>query len=60
MQRKYHFEELLKFYYNRFCEELKNLGGSSKPIFTYAELKKEFDDCYPYGFIMGCMHSQVN
>ena len=59
MQRKNYFEDLLRFYYNQFCEELKSLGGPSEPCFSLDELKKEYDECYPYGFIMGCMHSQV-
>ena len=58
-QRKDHFEELLKYYYDCFFEELKNLGNNSEPHFTFEDLKQDYNECYPFGFIMGCMHSQV-
>ncbi len=58
-QRKLHFEELFQYYYDNFFEELKNLGDNSEPAFTLEELKEDFDDCYHYGFVMGCVHSQV-
>jgi hypothetical protein len=58
-QRKDHFEELLKFYYDCFFEEIKNLGDNSEPYFTFEDLKQEYDECYNYGFILGCMHSQA-
>ena len=58
-QRKDHFEELLRVYYDSFFEELRNLGNTSEPYFTFEDLKQEYDECYNYGFIMGCMHAQV-
>jgi len=58
-QRKNHFEDLLRFYYDQFFEQLNNLGDKSEPFFTFEELKEEYDDCYAFGFIMGCMHAQV-
>jgi hypothetical protein len=48
----------LKFYYDCFFEELKNLGNTSEPYFTFEDLMKDYDECYPWG-IMGCIHSQV-
>jgi len=33
-QRKDHFDELLRFYYDCFFEELRNLGNTSEPYFT--------------------------
>ena len=58
-QRKNHFDELFKFYYDQFFHELQSLGDTSEPCFTLEELKADYDDCYAFGFIMGCMHSQV-
>ena len=42
-----------------FFHELQGLGDTSEPCFTLEELKADYDDCYAFGFIMGCMHSQV-
>jgi len=58
-QRREHFQTLLKLYYNQFCEELKSLGDKAGEYFTYDALLEDFDECYPFGFIMGCVHSQV-
>jgi len=59
-QRKGHFDELLRYYYDAFFEELKSLGDDSEPFFSFDDLKKEYDECYPFGFAMGFAHSQVN
>ena len=59
-QRKGHLVELLRFYYDEFCEQLTLLGGGcEKECYTFEELMHDFNECYPFGFIMGCMHSQV-
>ena len=58
-QRKNHIDELFGFYYDQFFKELRSLGDDSEPSFTLQELKADYDDCYAFGFIMGCMHSQV-
>ena len=58
-QRKSHFEDLLKLYYDCFYTELNNLGDNSEPFFTFDDLKEEYNDCFSYGFILGCMHAQV-
>ena len=58
-QRVDHFQDLLRHYYVCFFDELKNLGDTSEPFFTFDELNKEYDECYSYGFIMGCVHLQV-
>jgi hypothetical protein len=58
-QRKENFEELFQFYYDQFFLELTILGDTSKPFFSLEDLKKEYDECYTFGFVMGCMHSQV-
>ncbi len=59
-QRKEHFQTLIRFYYNEFSEQLKSLGADTKNCFTFEELLTDFDECYPYGFITGCIHAQVN
>jgi hypothetical protein len=59
-QRKGHFDELLRFYYDRFFEELRSLGDNSEPLFSIDDLKRDYDECYPFGFAMGFAHSQVN
>ncbi len=48
-----------RHYYDCFFKELKSLGDVSEPIFSFEDLQKEYDQCYPYGFVMGCAHSQV-
>ena len=58
-QRKSHFEDLLKLYYDCFFEELKNLGDDSEPFFTLEDLQEEYNECFAFGFILGCMHAQV-
>ncbi len=35
------------------------IANSFEAPFTLDELKKEYDDCYEFGFIMGCGHAQV-
>lgn len=60
-QRKDHLEELLQLYYDEFLQQLTQLGGGcEKTCYTLEKLKDDFNECYPFGFIMGCMHSQVN
>ena len=47
-------------YYDWFFIELRQLGdNSSEPFFTFEDLLEEFDAGYPFGFVMGCAHSQV-
>ena len=58
-QRRNHFEELLQFYYDRFFQELKDLGDDSEPFFTFDDLKEEYSAGFVFGFIMGFMHAQV-
>ena len=58
--RKDHLDELLRFYYDEFSEQLIQLGGDVfNACYTFEELKKDFDDCYSFGFVMGCLHSHV-
>ena len=58
-QRKGHFDELLRYYYDCFRDELKSVGGDSEPFFSFDDLKKDYDECYSFGFAMGFAHSQV-
>ena len=58
-QRKEHFQDLFKFYYDQFFAELKDLGDNSEPQFTLEDLRAEFDEGYPWGFVQGCVHAQV-
>ena len=58
-QRRQHFDELIEFYFDRFVKELKDLESPFPVPFTLDELKKEYDDCFEFGFIMGCGHAQV-
>ena len=59
-QRKEHLDELLKLYYDEFFQQLTQLGGGcEKIVYTFEELKEEVNECYAFGFIMGCLHSQV-
>ena len=58
-QRKQHFDDLIQFYFDQFNKELKDLGSDFKAPFSLEELKQEYDDCFEYGFVMGCGHSQV-
>ena len=58
-QRKEHFEELLQLYYNQLSFDLQRLGDNQIPCFTFEELKQEYDECYAWGFLMGCLQSQV-
>ena len=58
-QRKEHFEDLFKFYYDQFFAELKDLGDNSEPQFSLEELRTEYDECYAWGFVQGCVHAQV-
>ena len=58
-QRKQHFDDLIQFYHDQFTQELKDLQGDFKAPFSLEELKQEYNDCYKFGFIMGCGHSQV-
>lgn len=59
-QRRQHFDELIELYFDRFVQELKDLESGFEPPFNLEELKKEYDDCFEFGFIMGCGHAQVN
>jgi hypothetical protein len=59
--RKDHSEDLLQFYYDEFLEQLVQLGdGADKTCYTFEELKNDFDDCFSFGFVMGCLHSHVS
>jgi hypothetical protein len=59
-QRKDHLSDLLRFYFDEFYEQLTLLGGGcEKTCFTFKEIMEDFNECYPFGFIMGCMHFQV-
>ena len=59
--RKGHLDHLLKFYYDEFSQQLVELGDDViKACYTFDELKKDFDDCYSFGFVMGCLHSHVS
>ena len=59
-QRKGHMDELLQLYYSDFHQQLTQLGsGCEKTCYTFEELRDEVNECYAYGFIMGCLHSQV-
>jgi hypothetical protein len=59
-QRKDHLNDLLRFYYDEFYKQLTLLGdGCETNCFTFEEILKDFNECYPYGMIMGCMHAQV-
>ena len=59
-QRKSHFDELLRHYYDTFFEELQSLGDGSEPFFSLDDLKEEYDACYPYGFALGLSFLSVN
>jgi hypothetical protein len=52
-QRKGHFDELLRHYYETFFRELRSLGDDSKPFFSFDDLKEEYDECYLFGFALG-------
>ena len=58
-QRKEHFGDLVKYYHDRFIQELNGLESSFEAPFTLEELRAEVDNCYVFGFIMGCGHAQV-
>jgi hypothetical protein len=59
-QRKAHFDELIKHYYDNFFEELQSLGDDSEPFFTLDDLKKEYDECYALGFALGFGFTSVS
>jgi hypothetical protein len=40
-------------------EALSVDGGDVGNPFTYDEMKKDFDEYFCFGFIMGCLHSQA-
>ena len=48
-----------RYYYDCFFTELALLGETGEPYFTFEELKKEYDECYPFGFSTGMLHAQV-
>jgi hypothetical protein len=48
-----------RYYYDRFFAELRSLGETGEPHFAFEDLKAEFSDCFPYGFITGCGHALV-
>ena len=52
-QRKGHFNELLRHYYETFFQELRSLGDDSEPFFSLDDLKEEYDECYLFGFALG-------
>jgi hypothetical protein len=58
LQREQHFDALLGLYYRTFCSELGMLGIEQIPL-TFDELLQEYDACFPYGFAMGLLHTQV-
>jgi hypothetical protein len=48
-----------RFYYERFFEELKSLGHEEDPFFTLEDLIKDYNECFPYGFVTASAHYQV-
>ena len=58
-QRKDHFDDLLRYYYDCYFEELKSLGDDSEPYLSFADLKEEYEECYAFGFVIGLAHSQA-
>ena len=59
-QRKNHLDDLLQLYYDEFLKQLTMLGGGcEKTCYTFNELKDDLNECYSYGFVLGCLHSQV-
>lgn len=59
-QRKLHLVDLLELYYDEFNQQLTQLGGGiEEAVYTFEDLLEDFNECYSYGFILGCLHSQV-
>lgn len=56
--RAKHMEELLKYYHGCLSNELEAFGYS-KSTHTYQQLNQDFDDCWPFGFVIAIMHMQL-
>lgn len=56
--REGHMEEVLTFYHETLTGLLGKFGYSPE-LYTYAQLKKDFDECFIFGFVMSTMHSMV-
>ena len=56
--REKHLEEILSFYHSTLIAGLTKFGYSSD-LYTYQQLKKDFDECFIFGFVMGTMNAMV-
>ena len=55
--REEHLEELLQFYHDKLTEILDKYGY--KDCYSLSDFKKDFHDCYIFGFVLGTSHAQV-
>ena len=55
--REKHLEELLHFYHDQLTEILDGHGYSGR--YTYTELKKDFKECFVFGFVLATSHAKV-
>ena len=63
--RQKHLKEMLLYYHECLMKELQGLmgyknSGAHHHIYSFDELQKDFDNCYPFGFVMAVFHAKVN
>ena len=57
--RKAHLREMQEYYYNELFKQLQTLGKYSKDMYTFDMLLQDYNECFPWGFVMGFAHAQV-
>lgn len=57
--RKEHLADFLQFYHTALASHLGDLGHRVDDLLTLDQLKRDFDECFVFGFVVGILHSQV-
>jgi hypothetical protein len=56
--RKEHLRELQEYYHSHLVLYLTKLGYSES-VYSFESFKKDFDDCYAFGYITGTFIAQI-
>ena len=57
--RKENLTADLKFYHSALSKTLETLGYDSQKLYSFPDLQKDFDDSYPFAFVLGHLHTHV-
>ncbi len=52
-------EKWLRWYHDQFSTDLDKFGHDAKEVFSFDTLLKDYNEAYPYNFVMAMMHFQA-